>query len=222
VANQLNGFAELGVFSILAAILALAFVVQCLAHLTFAPLPIPLAVLYIIFQAPLQLPEIKIWTLILAAILASCGFAFLLPKKRRHEKIFSAFNPGNSKNNPGKVYVETGDNDNNPSVSVNFGAVSRRLQADSLETAQLYCNFGALEVYFDQAKLSPRGAEVNLNCSFGAIKLLIPQNWCVVDRINCTLGGVDMAKSPITPPENAPRLVLTGSVSLGGVEVRYV
>jgi hypothetical protein len=105
---------------------------------------------------------------------------------------------------------------------VNFGAVSRRLLADSLETVRLHCNFGALEIYFDHAELSGNGATVDLDCSFGAIKLLIPKHWRVIDNLNCTLGGVDADKKFPGLAENAPRLTLTGNVSLGGVEVRYI
>jgi hypothetical protein len=120
------------------------------------------------------------------------------------------------------MQTEIGNNDNNPSVSVNFGSVSRRLRADNLETVQLSCNFGALEVFFDQVELGPNGAEVILNCSFGAIELFFPKHWRIIDKLNCTLGGVDVDKGFTTSAENAPQITLTGSVSFGGIEVRFL
>ena len=217
--NQFNNFMNIGVGSIIVAALSIIFLVQCIAGMHFALLPVPLAVLYITFQTPLDLPYLRPWTLILASVLAAIGLAVLFPrrywhgKKTRHE---------NTHDNRAQMRTEYGDNDNNPSVSVNFGAVSRHLHADSLETAQLYCNFGALEVFFDQVQLSPNGAEAVLNCSFGAIKLFIPKHWRIINRLNCTLGGVDTDKNFATSAESAPQLTLTGSVSLGGIEVRYI
>jgi len=215
VFNQISGFADIGVGSIIAAVLSLAVIVQCTASLHIAPLPIPLAALYIVFQEPFELPYIKIWALILSSVLASMGLAALLPKRRRRNR---CQNDGNHQ----QIHTEIGDKDNNPSVHVNFGAVVKRLRADNLETIRLSCNFGALKVFFDQVELSPSGAEAILNCSFGGIELFVPKHWRVTDNLNCTLGGVGIGKDLAETPESAPKLTLTGNVSLGGVDVRYI
>jgi len=219
--NQFNNFMEIGIGSIIVSFLSIAFIVQCIAHLSFAPLPIPVAVLYIIFQTPLGLPDIPVKTLILASVIASIGLAIILPRKNWFNK-YKHKHYNKPENHFQQPCTENLSNDNNPSVKVNFGAVSRRLHADSLETAQLYCNFGALEVFFDNAVPCPNGAVVDINCSFGAVKLIIPKNWRIIDRLNCSLGGVDIDKNFSDLGENAPKITLTGSVSLGGIEVRHI
>ena len=216
--NQFNSFADIGIGSIVIGVLSLIFLAQCIVDARFAAIPIPLAVLYITFQTPLALPYIRPWTLILASVFAALGLSIIFPKKYWHGK--APRNPSWTKTSS-RMRTEYGDNDNNPSISVNFGAVSRHLRANSLESAQLYCNFGALEVFFDQVELNPNGAEAVLNCSFGAIKLYIPKHWRVINQLNCSLGGVD-TDTNFTPADNAPQLTLNGSVSLGGVEVRYL
>ena len=218
--NQLTGFTTLGVGSIIAAILSVLVIVQCIAHLNITLLPIPVAVLYIVFQAPLNFPEIKIWILITAAILASIGLGILFPKKRRIG--YHKFEHGNKPEYQQQIRTEDSNPDNNPSFNVNFGGISRRLRADSLETVQLSCNFGGMEIFLDGVELNPNGATAEINCSFGAIKLFIPRHWRIIDRINCTLGGVDIEKNFTASTENAPKLTLNGSVSFGGIEVRYV
>ena len=222
--NQLGGFTTLGVGSIVVTILSLAFIVQCLAHLYIAPLPIPLAVLYVTFRAPLDLPEIQIWALLLTALLASLGLAVLLPRKLRvgcrTEKV--RVHTGSFKGRGSQANTENCSGGNNPSISVNFGSISRRVCAAALETVRMECNFGALEIYLDQAALSANGAEAVLNCNFGAIKILVPEQWQVIDNLDCSLGGVDVDKRLTAVKNGAPKLTLTGSVSLGGVEVRRV
>lgn len=215
--NQLYGFTNIGIWSIILAALALAFIVQCIAQLNFASLPIPVALVYIIFRSPLGLPHIQTWTLILAAVLASIGLSILLPHKIWH--VYHGKHDKGSCDHPQKL-TESGDI-NNPSVNVNFGATSRHLYADSLESVQLCCSFGALEIYFDHVELNPNGADAIVNCSLGAIKLFIPQHWQINDRLNCSLGGVDIEKG-FAPAQNAPQLTLSGSVSLGGIEIRYL
>jgi len=224
VFNQVDGFADIGVFRIIAAVLSLAAIVQCIVSLNFAPLPIPIAILYVLFQAPLGLPYIKIWTLILASVLASMGLATLLPRKRRryHGKDMDCHQTNDLNPQVRQIHTESGGNDNNPSINVNFGSIDRSLRADSLETAQLSCNFGAMKLSFDQVNPRPSGAEAVISCSFGGIELFVPKHWRVIDKLNCSLGGVDIDKRLTAPADNAPKLTLTGSVSLGGVDVRCI
>jgi hypothetical protein len=219
VVNQFDGFRNIGTGSIIIAVAALAFLVQCMVNLHFTPLPIPLAALYVIFQAPLGLPYIKIWPLIAASVLAAIGLSVLFPRRHYHGRKFRRYNQEGC--HP-RTRVEDGGNDNNPSVSVSFGGTTRHLHADSLETVRLNCHFGALELFFEQAELSPNGAEAILNCNFGSISLLVPKHWRIIDRLNCSLGGVDIDRRFSAPEENAPQLTLSGSVSLGSIEVRYI
>ncbi|GBU22218.1 hypothetical protein R80B4_02124 [Fibrobacteres bacterium R8-0-B4] len=227
VLNQINGFADIGIFSVIAAVLSLAAVVQCVARLHFAALPIPLAVLYIIFQQPLGLPYIKIWEMVLASVLASMGLAALLPRRRRREcydgrDCYQTSDRGPQVRQTRQTRPESsGDDGNNPSISVNFGSIDRSLHADCLETARLSCNFGALKLFFDQVSPRPSGAEAIINCSFGGIELLVPRHWRVIDNLNCSLGGVSIDKN-FAATLDAPKLTLTGSVSLGGVDVRCI
>ncbi|MCL1917501.1 MAG: hypothetical protein FWG14_04185 [Peptococcaceae bacterium] len=224
--NQFNGFVNIGIGSIIVAALALAFAVQCITHLAFAPLPIPLAVLYIIFQGPLNWPNVQWWALVLAAVFASIGLAILLPRKHthvnRHTYSHSSGNEFHKHHHHSRTHIEDGGNDNNPSVSVHFGSVSRYLHAACLETVHLDCNFGELQVFFDQAQLKPDGATAILNCSFGSIVLFIPKTWNLVSNLSCTLSGVETDNPLATPTENAPQLTLNGSVSFGSIEVRYI
>ena len=217
--NKFIGFADIGIGSIIITILALAFIVQCIARLHIAPLVIPIAVLYFIFRKPLGLPVIQTGKLIAAAVLAFVGLNFLIPRWRRSG--YQCNNSGGSGDQQQNKIPAEGNKDNNQYVGVNFGAVSRSLNADSLETVRLSCNFGAMEIYFNQAELSPNGAVADISCSFGGIQLYVPRHWQVIDRMHCTLAGVNI-KSFTAPAENAPRLTLNGSVSMGGVEVKYI
>lgn len=213
--NQFGNFTSLSAGTIIAAVLAVMFIVQCIADMSISIIPLPLAVLYYIFQAPLGLPYIRLWTLIVAVVLAIVGLSILIPKNRF--RFVRSYGHGGRT----KTHTEDGPNDNNPSLSVQFGYLSRRLHADNLSGVNLSCNFGAMEVFFDHVTLDPNGAEVNINCSLGAIELNIPRQWNVVNQISCSMGGVD-DHGGSSPAEGAPKLVLNGSVSLGGIEIKYI
>jgi hypothetical protein len=114
------------------------------------------------------------------------------------------------------------ENENNITVCVNFGFSSRHISCPSLEPAWINCKFGALEVFFDQTALSPNGAEIFLNCSLGAAELCIPKHWKVIDKTNCTLSGILNKNRNASLEENAPLLILSGSITLSVVEIKYI
>jgi len=219
VIRQFDNFINIGIGSIIIALMALAFILHCIINLNFAPLPIPLAVLYYTFQLPFDWPYVQIYTLIVASILAWIGLSILLPKRYSNKFFYYKIKHKKYDSSDDSQAAAETDFNNNPSVSVKFGETKRHLRAESLESAMLHCNFGALEIYFDQVVLNPNGAVIDLNCSFGAIELYVPRNWHVRDNINCSFGGVDIDKNFSPLAANVPQLTLTGSVSFGGIEV---
>ena len=229
IANQIGGFADFGVGSVIVGVICLAIFIQCIVGRSFAVIPFPLGALYFVFQGHFGWPHIGFWILLVAAALASTGLAVLLPKKNiflkkvgrgRYSSTYEYDDDYKSDKTKSKF---TSDNDEkNFDISVEFGSSSRYLRSDSLESVRLNCRFGGLEVYFDEVELSPNGAEVFLDCSFGAIELNIPKHWKVKEDISCSLGGVDSKRKRNEPSDDSPELIIRGNVSLGGVDINYV
>ena len=241
VANQFGGFMELGFWSIAVSVIAVAFFIKCLVDLSFASLPLPLAALYYIFQVPLGLPLITFWPLVLVTVLVTAGLHVLIPQRKfrfkysrgnkttiytrdkgvmNSERIidgddFADYEDGEDK-------IEEGGEENNPRISVQFGGGSRYLHADCLETVELDCSFGGLEVYFDNVQLSPNGAEAFVNCRFGALELYVPSHWRIIDNVSSSIGNVDINSRKNSDDEDAPVLTVSGNVSFGAIEVSRI
>jgi len=234
LANQFGDFIDLGVWSIIVAALAVAFLVQSLINLSFSTLPIPLAALYYVLQKPLLqpqfgLPLVDFWPLVLVTALATAGLFVLLPKRIFHKiknNVEFVYTDNNgvteTRSMDDKTKIEEGGTDNNPRIGVQFGAVSRYLHADSLETLELDCSFGSLEVYLDNVKLSPNGAEAFVDCKFGSIEMYVPSDWRVIDNISTSLGNAEVKTRRGDQDENAPTLKVNGNVSLGNIEVNRI
>jgi len=234
LANQFGGFIDLGVWSIIVAALSVAFLIQNLIDLSFSTLPIPLAALYYVLQRPLLepqfgLPIVDFWPLVLVTALATAGLFVLLPKRifrriKNNVEIVYTDNNGvtETRNLDDKTKIEESGTDNNPRISVQFGSLSRYLHADSLETLVLDCSFGSLEVYLDNVKLSPNGAEVFVDCKFGSTEIYVPSDWRVIDNLSTSLGNAEVKSRRGDQDENAPTLKVSGNVSLGNVEVNRI
>ena len=215
IASQTGSFGNIGVLSILAGILLVSLMVQSIVSLNYFGIFMPIAFLYMIFAKPLDFVYISPWQLIIAAVLTSIGFSILFHTKPKYNKCWHGKGEGFSQT------TETID-DNNPYAKVSFGSSSKYLHSDCLKTGQFTVSFGELEVFFDQARLDPNGAEIFLDCSFGAIKLYIPKHWRVQDSLHASLGGVDNNTRTAKPDMDSPILNLTGNVQLGGIEISYI
>ncbi len=215
IASQLGTFGQIGFISILGTVLLTALVIRSLIRLNFFGIFLPLALLYIIYWQPFKLIEISSQLLILSAVLASIGFSMIFrshPRKIRciHDRM--------------EHFNQTSENidDNNPFAKVSFGSSSKYLHADCLKSGQFIVSCGALEVFFDQAQISPEGAEIFLDCNLGEIKLYVSKHWRVRDNLHASIGSVANDIRFAQPDENAPLLTLAGNVQMGSVEIHYV
>jgi predicted membrane protein len=208
-------FAQIGFWSILAAVFLAAVFIQSLIHLNYFGVFVSLALAYWIFQQPLNLYIISPWLLILAAVLLSIGFYTIFHKQTKYK-----YTHRSDKDDEYRTVEEI--DDNNPYVRVSFGASSKYLHADALKGGQFYCKCGALEVYFDQVQLDPNGAEIYVDCSLGEIKLYFPKTWRIINRLHGSLSGINDESYRSKPEPDAPQIVLTGNVSLGAAEINYV
>ncbi len=222
IAIQIETVGQIGIWSLLAGVLLIALLIHSLIELNFFGVFLPVAFLYMIFWQSLGLVFISPWMLILSAVFTSIGFSILFHKKGKHRtECWCSSRKGNSEPcGTGAQNTETID-DNHPYAKVQFGSSSKYLHADALETGQFVASFGELEVFFDQVRLSPNGAEVNLDCSFGSIKLHLPRDWKVIDNLHVSLAEVDNNRRNSIVAEGAPQITLSGNVQFGGIEIQY-
>ncbi|MEQ8199585.1 MAG: hypothetical protein ABRQ27_16550 [Clostridiaceae bacterium] len=215
IASQTGAFGQVGLLSILATVLLVAIFIQSSIKLNYFGTFVPLAFLYMIYREPLDLVYISPWLLVFAAVLAGTGFSILFGRHSRN-KIYSHGCKDRFKQTSGSI------DDNNPIVKVSFGESSKYLHGDSLKSGQFIVSFGSLKVFFDQAQLSPEGAEIFIDCSLGEIKLYIPRHWQVIDNVHTSLGEVVNESRFVKPDENSPRLIINGNVMLGSAEIHYI
>jgi len=223
LSNYLGGFIELGFWSVTVGALAVAVLVYSLVSLSLAWIPIPIAALYYIFQTPLGFPVITFWPLLLVTLLVTIGLHVLLPKRFAVGKNFIFTWDSDKKGKRGDdtdALIEEGADENNPTINMQFGHVTRYLHSDCLETAEMRCAFGQMEVYFDHVQLSENGAEVIAQCKIGSIEMYVPRHWRVISHINTSLGNAEVDGQLESASEDAPTLTITGSVSMGNIEVK--
>jgi len=219
VASQVGGFMQLGFWSIAATVLLVAALIGSIANLNFFGITVSAALLYAIYQEPLGWPRLSVWLLLLTAIFVSIGLSLIF-HNRMHRRWQKWKNCGQNcgVHAPSDEYID-GDS---VSISESFNEVSKYLHADCLRQANISSSFGKLNVFFDNVKLSPNGAEVYVDVSFGKIELYLPKQWRVIDQVHTSAGAVSNNPRTGAASPDMPILTVKGRVSFGNLEFRYV
>ena len=224
LANHVGGFVYVGVGSTIVGVICVVIIVKSIINMSFAVLPFPLAALYFVFHNHFGWPPIGFWILLAATVLTSAGLAILLPNKYKKARLLRlGIKDDNTYDKYSQKQVDVDENESYYNISVQFGDIIRYVHSDSLEAVTLNCQFGAIELYLDEATLSPNGCELALQCNFGGIDIYVSKDWRVIENVSSTLGGVDSnGKRKSQLPDDAPKLTISGNVAFGGVDIHYV
>jgi Domain of unknown function (DUF5668) len=87
--------------------------------------------------------------------------------------------------------------------------------------AEVTVIFGGFELDLLQAHLDGDSARVDLFVLFGGGEIRVPEGWEVQTPLTSIAGGVGDKTRPPSASGPRPRLVLTGLVLFGGVEIRH-
>lgn len=232
VLNQVGFFfVTFRLWDIVLAVIGLKILIDIFAKGKVSSLPIAIGFIYVVLRNQGFVPDVSTWTIAAVAILSSVGLGFLFPRSGRWRvyRFGDDISIGNVSSdsdawneNRRSSSSDEISTDNNPAVSIKFGSASRYLYADALETVRLSCNFGGMEIYFDQVQLHESGATVYLDCKFGGIDLFVPRQWNVVEQVDNVFGATDVSRRLEPLQEGAPTLTIVGDVAFGGVDIHYV
>jgi len=213
--NHFGGFVELGFWSVLGSSVALAAIVVNLGKLSFAGLPIPLALLYYIFQVPLGFPFIGFWTLAAVSVIAAIGLSILLPKPgwMKFKKNIGSDNfdgwdddcyDGDDwdddgadvtmHSDDGNVVINT--EDGNVTVHVGDSKEKKRRKrsgnVNSENNPKIGISFGETSRYLHSTALET----ARLSCRFGALSVYFDQAQLHPDGaeafVDCSFGAIEM------------------------------
>ena len=112
-----------------------------------------------------------------------------------------------------------------PQLPNNFHALAvmggnvRALGAQEFVSGDVVAVMGGCEVDLANARLRQGEAVLDVLAFWGGVEVRVPAGWQVENRLAVILGGVD--DTTVAPADrDAPRLILRGSVIMGGIEVK--
>ena len=144
--------------------------------------------------------------LAIAVVLIGAGVWLLLFKNRCHHGEFEQTNIIRD----GKEILH---------IQSSFGKQSLSFAGKKFEGADVDSSFGALTLDFYGADIAD-GAFLNLNVGFSGVNIIVPEGMSVQIAVTSGFGGVTDNRRSKFDTGTSPRLIITGKVGFGGVEIK--
>ncbi|ERK56878.1 hypothetical protein HMPREF1983_01257 [Gemella bergeri ATCC 700627] len=209
--GELNFFPSGIIFLTLGTIILGYFIVRGLADLDIFGTILPIALLVIIYNKHFHFAAISSAKIIWIAILLSIGISILFPKKlkysfRRKKDRFRGYTKK----------TETQDYSN-----ITFGENVRYININELDYFRSTTTFGSTNIYFEKLDTySIKDVHISITATFGDVKIFIPKEWSVENRISSIFGEVNTPFS--SPNADNVKVILTGNVTFGEVSIIYI
>ena len=138
-------------------------------------------------------------------ILVAVGISIVLHALKRHRKV------------PPELQ-KSGDFARGTAI---FSAYKYKPNGGQFNGGEATAIFGGLEMDLRQATMKHDTARIDVFILFGGGEIRVPKDWDVSVQVSAILGGVDnkTVDSPVTDSKR-PKLLITGTVLFGGVEVK--
>jgi len=114
--------------------------------------------------------------------------------------------------------VRTGSPSNSIDTMSLLGGSKTVSNSPDFRGGQALAVMGGCEIDLRRATIAQGEAVFDVFAFWGGIELRVPEEWEVVNRVNAFLGGSD--NKTMVAPAAKQRLVVTGTVIMGGVEVK--
>lgn len=210
--SKMGYLEESSIFSIVCSVFLGAIILKSIYPPRFAGILFPLAFLAIIYDRQLGIENLTPWTVLAVALLGSIGLTMLFHNRKWNRQEFHG--------DDGQFTVIDVEDNSHVRHRTSFGASSKYINSEDFKQADLECQFGAMKVYFDKAKITEGRAAVRVNVSFSGVELYIPKEWKIDNQIKISLGAVDEKNEHV--PTGDVILTLIGEVSFGAVEIVYI
>lgn len=140
--------------------------------------------------------DFNVFSLIAPILIIAVGLSILISTKSR-----------------GALPASSSDIDD---IAAIFSGSETANRSNAYQGGRITSTFGGVVLDLSDAKLA-KNAQLDLFVLCGGVELRVPRDWRVVSKVMPIAGGVENKSRGGT---NDPTLVLTGTVALGGVEIK--
>ena len=109
---------------------------------------------------------------------------------------------------------------NFPKFNTAFSASKHRVESSDFQGAEIVTIFGGTEIDLRRSTMSPNGAVIDINVSFGGATIFIPENWKIISSGAPIFAGFENKTKRNTYSDDDPVLTVRYFVMFGGIEFK--
>jgi len=116
-------------------------------------------------------------------------------------------------------YDAASSGDEHINITSIFGGSQRRIFSKNFGGGQITSIFGGSEIDLTHADING-SVRIDMVSIFGGAKLIVPSNWEIKSDITAILGGVEDKRKDPNSQSPEKKIILTGVVIFGGVDIK--
>lgn len=105
-------------------------------------------------------------------------------------------------------------------INSSFSGISRRLTSQGFRGGNVNTNFGGVQLDLRDAALADNKATLMVRAFIGGVEITVPRGWDVQVDVSTTLAGISDERSGGGGGEGAPKLLVRGSATMGGISIK--
>lgn len=206
-----NVFGHISLWRLVFGFCLLYIVVRSLCRARFAEIFVPLALIFMLFEANISMlcgavtPNIvNNWTLLLIAILLSIGTRMLLSPFRKRVST--------------DVILDGTSAGGRSKAGGSFGHHTVYIDSESLVPSFVESSFGACEIHFQNVENYHGGGVLHVEQNFGRMKIFVPRTW----KLNLCVERNFASVEEQNRTAEGPTLEIMGEINFGALRIVYV
>lgn len=203
--------AGVGGFWLIVAIVLAAYVIAAIIDLNFSSIFFPLAIIAIIFRAPLGITALSPWIILIVAGLLTAAYEKIFPDPVKKELSHEYGNVNESEIGGKTLYH-----------SISFGESTKYIRSDCLEKAGFKVTCGEINIYLDQVSVPSGELSINTKTTFGETILFIPKEWDIDNRVSVIGGDTSYGGAAPEVSAGSVRCIVTGKVRGGELHIERI
>ena len=156
--------------------------------------------------------------LIFPIVVLLFGLGLLIDALRKPKKPRFTFRHKGGENK--KAHSSMTEDKDHFDCSVSFAENTYTVTLPRLSSGDATVSFGELTLDLTHCEEIADGCDLDLSCSFGELRLLVPKSCRVVPDISTAFGSVEFSGHP--DPDATATIHIDGSVSFGEIEIHYI
>ena len=156
--------------------------------------------------------------LVFPLIVVLLGLGLLIDALRKPKKPKFTFRHKGGEHK--KAHSSMDENGESFDCSVSFAENTYTVTLPRLSSGEATVSFGELTLDLTQCEEIADGCDLDLSCSFGELRLLVPKSCRVVPDISTSFGSSEITGHPDS--DATTTIHVDGSVSFGEIEIHYV